>query len=125
MTGFNFRIETEVYSEHIKHFENMNEEIYPGKEITDLALEIKIEKTDEERNIKTEVLEETNYSELLQIIGEKRKNQERSNLENESKKIKEEFVVFEEFDDQQETLVKQEPQEIKEIYLDDLNNQVI
>ena len=53
-----------------------------------------------------------------QIIGEKRKNQEISNLENENKKIKQEFVVFEE---------KEEPQEIKKIRIeiDESNYQVI
>ena len=113
-----------VNSDQVDIFEKI-EEVKCDEEITDLELDVKIEKSDEQGNIKTEVFEENNYSEPFQIIGKKRKNQERSNLENESKKIKEEFVVFEEFDDQQETLVKQEPQEIKEIYLDDLNNQVI
>ena len=54
-----------------------------------------------------------------QIIGEKRKNKEKSNLEN--KKIKQEFVVFE------EKIDNEEPQEIKEIQIgiDESNNQVI
>ena len=87
-----------------------------SEKIIDLDLEIKIE---EKVNIKTEVIEETNNSERHQIIGEKRKNQERSNSENENKKIKEEFVVFEESD------YEREPQEIRELNFDDLNNQVI
>ena len=113
-----------VNSDQIEIFRKI-EEVKCDEEITDLELDVKIENSDEQGNIKTEVFEEKNYSEPFQIVGEKRKNHEKANLENESKKIKEEFVVFEEFDDQQETLVKQEPQEINEIYLDDLNNQVI
>ena len=87
-----------------------------SEKIIDLDLEIKIE---EKGNIKTEVIEETNNSERHQIIGEKRKNQERLTSENENKKIKEEFVVFEESD------YKQEHQEIEELNLNDLNKQVI
>jgi macrodomain Ter protein organizer (MatP/YcbG family) len=96
----------------------MDKEIKSDEEITDLELEIKIEKSDEKVNIKTEVTEETINSKLIQIIGEKRHfNVEISNLEN--KRIKEEFVVFEEFD------YKKEPQKITDIIFDDLNNQVI
>ena len=83
-----------------------------------------LEKMDEEiksyeGNIKTEV-EETNNYEPPQRIREKRHfNEKKSDLENQNKKIKEEFVVFEELD------YKQQPEEINEIHFDDLNNQVI
>jgi hypothetical protein len=120
-------------SDKVKILKKMDEQ-----EITDLEVEVKKEKMDETRNIKTEVFEQTNYSEPLQIIGEKRKNQEILNLENkkikeeivlfeelddkqsrqdkpENRKIKEEFVVFRKLNDQQE--IKQEPQEIEEINL--------
>ena len=83
------------------------------KFIRDLELEIKIEKLDQKGNVKTKIFEEKNIPEPHQIIGEKRKNQEISNFQNENKKIKEEFVVFEESDHKQE-----------EINQDDLNNQV-
>jgi hypothetical protein len=79
-------------------------------------LEVKIENPDEVGNIKTEVFEEKNYFEPLQIIGEKRKNTESSNLEN--KKIKEEFEL-EKLSD------RQEPQDTKEISHDAWNNEVI
>ena len=74
--------------DHLEIFEKMDEKVYPGEEITDLEIEVKIEKLDETANIKSEVCEETNNSEPLQIIGEKRKNQETSNLEDETKKLK-------------------------------------
>ena len=102
----------------VEIFEKMDREIKSDEEITDLELEIKIENPHEKVNIKTEVFEETNNSEPIEIIGEKRHfNDEKSNLEN--KKIKEEFVAFEELD------YKEEPDNITEILLDDLNNQVI
>jgi hypothetical protein len=109
----------EVGLDRVKLFDIIDEEIQYDDVMTDFNLEVKIENLNEKVNIKTEVFEGENYSEPLQIIGEKRKNTERSNLENENKKIKEEFVVFEESD------YKQEPQEIVEINLSDLNNQVI
>jgi flagellar biosynthesis GTPase FlhF len=112
-----FRLEMNVNSAHIEKLEKMDEEFEPEEEITDLDLEVKIEESDENRYIKTEVSDEINNSE--QIIGEKRKNKEKPNLENENKRVKEKFVLFEEIDD------KQEPQEIKEINNDDLNNQVV
>jgi hypothetical protein len=93
----------EVNSDHVELIERMDEEVYSGEEITDLELGVKIEQHDEIENIKTENFEEKNYSEIkIQIIGEKRKNHEEKNLEIEPKKIKEEFVVFEELDDEQE-----------------------
>ena len=97
---------------NFKIVENANQEFHD--EITDL--ELKIEISSETENIKSEVFEEKNNSEPLQVIGEKRKNDESSNLEN--KKLKEEFVVFEESDH------KHEPRETEEINLDDFNNQV-
>ena len=107
-----------AYSDPDENFEKMDKEIKSDEEITDLELEIKIEKPDDKGNIKIEVFEETNNSEPHQIIGEKRHfNEEKSNLEN--KKIKEEFVEFEELD------YKKEPQKITDILFDDLNNQVI
>ena len=112
-----FRLEMNVNSAQIEKLEKMDEEFEPEEEITDLDLEVKIEESDENRYIKTEVSDEINNSE--QIIGEKRKNKEKPNLENENKRVKEEFVLFEEIDD------KQEPQEIKKINNDDLNNQVV
>ena len=84
----------DVNSDHIEIVQKIDEKV--KSEITDLELEVKIEKTDETGKIKIEVFEEENNSEALQIIGEKRKSQERSDLENENKKIKEEFVIFEE-----------------------------
>ena len=110
-----------VNSDQVDIFEKI-EEVKCDEEITDLELDVKIENSDEQGNIKTEVFEENKF-EHIQTIGKKRKNRERSNFENENKKIKEEFVVFNELDDQQ--CPKQEPREIKEINLDDLNNQVI
>ena len=104
-----------VSSDDVEIFENNYEKIKSDEEITDLELEIKMEKLDEKGNIKTELFEES-VSGDLQIIGEKRKNEEISNLEN--KKSKEEFVVFEEQDH------KQEPQEIEETNIDDSNNKV-
>ena len=84
------------------------------EEITDL--EVKIELSGKTGNIKNEVFEEIKNSDSFRIVGEKRKNEEKLILEN--KKIKDEFVVFEESD------YKQEPQTIEEPNLDDLNNQV-
>jgi hypothetical protein len=92
------------------------DEVKSVEEITDLELEVKVEKFDETGDITTEVFEKMNNSGSLKIIGEKRKNKE---LYSENKKIKQEFVVFE------ESGYKQEPQEIKEINLGYLNNQVI
>jgi hypothetical protein len=106
-----FRIKMYVYSDTVKEMKN-------DAAMTDFELEVKIEKRDEKGDIKTEVFEENN-SASFQIIGEKRKNTERSYLENENKKIKEEFVIFEELD------YKLESQEIVEINLGVLNNQVI
>jgi hypothetical protein len=99
-------------TENVDFIENTNKEL--KEEITDLDLEVKIEKLDEEGYIKNEVFQEFFYSKPFQIIGEKRKHKEMLNLEN--KKIKEEFVVFEEIDE------KEKPQEI---HFDDSNNQVI
>ena len=87
----------DVDSENVDFIEQVDKEVYACGDITDLDLEIKIEKLDEERNIKTEVFEEKNNL-PSQFIGEKRKNEEISNLEN--KKIKQEFVVFEESNNQ-------------------------
>ena len=101
-------------SDHAEILEKIDEDLDSDEKKADLGLEIKIEE-----NIKIEVIEKTNNSEPHQIIGEKRKNDEISTLENEHKKIKEEFVVFEESD------YKQEPQFIEEINLDDSKNQVI
>jgi hypothetical protein len=56
------------------------------------------------------------FSESLSIIGEKRKEYIKSNLDNENKKIKQEF---------EDSGDKQEPQETEEINLDALKNQVI
>ena len=108
----------EVNSDHVEIIENTVEEVYSGEEMSFIDQEVKIEAHDEIETINTDVFEEKNNSELLQIIGEKRKNKEKSYLENDTKKIKEEFVVFEESD------YKQEPLEIEEINLDDSNNQV-
>ena len=98
----------DVDSENVDFIEK---EVYACGDITDLDLEIKIEKMDEEKNIKTEVFEEKNNI-SSQIIGEKRKNKEISNLEN--KKIKQEFEE------------KEESQEIKEmrIEIDESQNEV-
>ena len=107
-------------TENVDFIENTNKENYTDnplkEEMTDLDLEVKIEKLDKERNIKTEVFEENKFM-SFQIIGEKRKNQEISNLENENKKIKQELVLFEEIDD------KEESQEIR-MEIDDSNKQV-
>ena len=73
---------------------DFSEEVDSGEEV----LELKIEKLDEEGFIKTEVFQDF---QPIQIIGEKRKNKEISNLEN--KKIKEEFVVFEEIEEKKKT----------------------
>jgi hypothetical protein len=81
----------EVYSDQITILKKTDEIIYSEKEIADFELAGKIEESDKKGNVKTEVFEEINNSEPLQIIGEKRENQESSNLEN--KKTKEEFVV--------------------------------
>jgi phosphotransferase system IIA component len=104
----------EINSDSVEIIEKMDEEVNSGDEITDLELKIKKEEIE---NVKTEVI--PNNSEPHQIIGGKRKNKERSNLQNENKKIKDEFVVLEESD------YKQEPTEIEELNLDDFNNQVI
>ena len=111
-----FRIEMEVNSDQVVIIEKMDEEVYSGKESSYHELEVKTEPHDKIENINNEVFEDTSY-EPPQIIGEKRKNIKLSASEN--KKIKEEFVVFEESD------YKEEPQEIEEINLGDLNNQVI
>jgi ribosomal 30S subunit maturation factor RimM len=110
----------DVDSENVDFIEKLDKEVYACGGITDLDLQIKIEKLDEKRNIKTEVFDEKNIM-PSQIIREKRKNEEISNLENENKKIKQEFVEFEEKDD------KEEHQEIKgiRIEIDESNNQVI
>jgi hypothetical protein len=63
---------------------DFSEEVDSGEEVLDS--ELKIEKLDEEGFIKTEVFQDF---QPIQIIGEKRKNKEISNLEN--KKIKEDF----------------------------------
>ena len=109
----------EVDSDDVRMFKKLYEEVKSDEELTDLELEVKIEKSDETENIKTEVFEEVNNLTPFQIIGEKRKNPERWNVENENKKIKEEFIVFEELDD------NHRPQETEEINFDDLINQVI
>ena len=125
-----FRVEMDVNSDPVEIIENMDEEVYSGgkisfldqevkTEIIDIELEVKIEKTDETEHVKTEIVEETYNSEPPKTIGEKGRNQGESNLEIENKKIKEEFVVFEELD------VQQEPQDIEEINRDDLNNEVL
>ena len=119
MILINFRIEMEVYSDHVENFENISEKVKSDEKITDLDLEIKIEKPDIKENIKAEYFGEENNSESLQIIGEKRKNNQKSNLEVVNKKIKEEFVVFEELDN------KKEPRDIEENNLDFLNTQVL
>ena len=111
--SLNFRTEMEVNANQI---EKTDEVIKTEEEITDLDLEIKIEKSDRKGNVKTEIFEEKSIPEPHQIIGEKRKNQEISNFENENKKIKGEFVVFEESDHEQK------PDEMNQ---DDLNSQVI
>jgi hypothetical protein len=106
----NFRIEMDIDSENVDFIEK---EVYACGDITDLDLEIKIEKLDEERNIKNEVFDEKNIM-PSQFIGDKRKKKEKSNSENEKKKIKQEFEE------------KEEPQEIKDIRIgiDESNNQV-
>ena len=115
-TLIHFRIEMDIDSDQVETVRKI-EEVKSDEEITDLELNVKIEKSGEKGSIKTEVFEEKNYLEPLQIIGEKRKNQEKSNLENETKK-KEEYGLFEDLDYQEE------PQEIQEIDIDDLDNQV-
>jgi hypothetical protein len=108
----------DVNSAQVEILEKMDK-LESEEKIIDFELEVKIEKPDEKVNIKTEVFEETNNSKLFKIIGEKRHfNEEKSNLENKNKKIKEEFVVFEESE------YKKGPDKITEILLDDLNNQV-
>ena len=92
---------------------DFSEEVDSGEEVLDS--ELKIEKLDEEGFIKTEVFQD--FQPIQIIWKKKQKNKEISNLE--TKKIKEEFVVFKEIDE------KEKPQEIKEIYFDDSNNQVI
>ena len=106
----------DLNSDQAEIFEEIDVDLDSTEKITDLDLEIKIEV---KGNIKTGVIEETNNSGRHQIIGEKRKNQERSNSENRNKKIKEEFVDLEESD------YKQEPQEVEDLNLCDSNNQVI
>jgi hypothetical protein len=103
----------EVNSDHFEIIEKMGEEVYSGEESSYPDLEVKTEPHDEIEIINNE---EIHNSELLQFVGEKRKNEEKLNSEN--KKIKEEFVVFEELD------YKKEPQEIEEINLDHFGNQV-
>ena len=105
-----------VNSDQVDIFEKI-EEVKSDEEITDLELDVKIENSDEQGNIKTEVFEENKF-EHIQTIGKKRKNRERSNFENENKKIKEEFVVFEESDEQR--FPKQEIEEINPNYLNNL-----
>ena len=112
-----FRIGMEVCSDNVKNLENIDEEVKSDEGITDFELEVKIENLDEKENIKTELFEEKNNSEYLQIIGEKRKNKEKFDFEN--KKIKEEYVEFVEIDN------KQEFQETQSISPGDLTNQVI
>jgi hypothetical protein len=112
-----FRIGMEVCSDNVKNLENIDEEVKSDEDITDFELEVKIENLDEKENIKTELFEEKNNSEYLQIIGEKRKNKEKFDFEN--KKIKEEYVEFVEIDN------KQEFQETQSISPGDLTNQVI
>ena len=119
------RIEMDSNSDHVENFKNIAEEVKTVKEVTDLGIEVKIENPDGEINFKTESSEEQNDSEPIQVIGEKWKNNEKSNLEIENKKIKEEFVVFEELDHKIELQDKPESQNIREINLDDLDNQVI
>jgi hypothetical protein len=106
----------EFFPDYIEIVEKMDGEV--KSEITDLELEVKIEKSDENEHMKTEVFEKKNNYERFQITGEKRKNQELSDLEIENKKIKEEYVEFEEIDN------KQGSQATKDINLEDLKNQV-
>ena len=108
----------DLNSDYAEILKKIDEYLDSDEKITDLGLEIKTEIIEEGGNIKAEVFEETNNSEPLLITGEKRKNEDRSNLKN--KKIKEEFVVFVEESD-----YKQEPQEIEELHLDNFDNQVI
>jgi hypothetical protein len=89
------------------------EEIKSDNEITYLEPDIKIENPNERGYIKNEVFEENNIYASLEIIGEKRKNQETANLEIKNKRIKDELGY------------KQEPQMIEEINFDDLNTEVI
>jgi hypothetical protein len=114
----------DVNSKYVEILNKMNEKI-KSEEITDLELEVKIEKTNDEENIKSEFFEKTNYSEPIPIIGEKRKNQEISNLENKNKKIKEEFVLFTELYDEQIPGDKPENEKITEkfVVFEKLDNQ--
>ena len=107
----------EVNSDLVEISEKINREVYSDERITDLELEVKIETIEEIGIFKTEACEEKNNPEYLQIIGQKRKNNEL--LDTENKKIKEECILFEEFD------YKQEVQETQDVNLSDLNNQVI
>ena len=102
----------EVYSDQVEVLKKKDEKI-KSEEITDLELEVKIEETNGEEKIKSEFFEERNYSEPIQIIGEKRKNREISNLKHKNKKLKEEFDLFEELDDKQALQDKQENEKIK------------
>ena len=120
-TLIHFRIEMDIDSDQVETVRKI-EEVKCDEEITDLELNVKIEKSGEKGSIKTEVFEEKNYLEPLQIIGEKRKHRERANLKNKSRKFKKEFVVLEELDDQQEP--NQEPENIQEISLYDSEDQV-
>jgi hypothetical protein len=78
----------DVNSDYVEILEKMDEQIKSYEKITDLELEVKLEKPDEE-NIKTEVFDENKSSQLSINIGEKQNNQDRSN---ENKKIKIEFA---------------------------------
>ena len=75
----------EVTLDDVEISERMDEEVNSGEKITDLELEIKIEKIE---TIKTEIFKAKNKFESFEIIGDKRKNQETSNLEDENKKLK-------------------------------------
>ena len=77
-------------SDQVETLEIIAGVIQYDKEITDFELEVKVEKMNDKGDIKTEVFEEKNN---FQIIGEKRKNEEISNLAIESKKVKEKFVT--------------------------------
>jgi hypothetical protein len=103
-------------SDHFEIIKKNGEKVYSGEVMSFSDLELKTEPHDEIGTIHTEIFEKQNNSELLQIIGEKRKNKEKSYLENGTRKIKEEFVVFEESDYKQE---------IEEIQLDNQVNKII
>ena len=79
----------EINSDHFEIIAKI-EEVHSGEEISYLNLEVKTEPHDEKNNINTNIFEERNNFEPLQIIGEKRKNKEifidLSNLED--KKLK-------------------------------------